>query len=411
VNYEKDDLVTWLRKNTKPNGIFLTDRFLTHPVLLAGRKIFLGSPVLPGSADYDRAKREPIYQQMFESKNPRRVYQLLKENNIDYVAFDDGVRHGDLIRNPNEYVYASDFEKIYDDKENRYGRLVIYKVPTSVPANVANMDLSEPAVTAFQGGKGTGRGRFDNPHGLALDTVGNIFVADTGNGRVQKFSPNGTFVASIAAKDPNGIAVDRAGNIYVAEIGSKHRVQKLGPDGTFIAEWAPGLYGPRKIAIGPDDSIYVVDSGRNRIVKFNPDGQVLTTWGSDGTGDGQFRGLSSVAVDSANNRVYVADAMNGRIQVFDSDGNFLAKWPVPEWGQGLGYEDLAVDSQRGRLYASSAHMNFLLVFDLQGNRLGTLSPAPPNKLDAPSALALANDKLFVLDVASARVSVIDLQNR
>ena len=170
---------------------------------------------------------------------------------------------------------------------------------------------------------------------------GNILVADTGNGRIEKFSPTGTFLSIIGAKgsghgqlpDPNGIAIDRAGNIYVAEIGSNHRVQKLGPDGTFVAEWTPGLYGPRRIAIGPDDSIYVVDSGRNRIVKFSPDGQVLASWGSEGSGDGQFSGLSSVAVDPTTNKVYVADSLNKRIQVFDSNGKFLTKWAVPEWGQ------------------------------------------------------------------------------
>jgi sugar lactone lactonase YvrE len=417
VNYEKDDLVRWLCKNTKPNDVFLTDRFLNHPVLLAGRKIFLGSNNSP--AGYDPSKRELIYRQMFEGKNPRRVFDLLKQNHIDYVAFDDGVRTGGLIKDPNEYLFVRYFPKFYEDKEKRYRKLVIYKVPDSLSPNVPNVDLSEPPVTCFEGKHGTGKGQFDNPHGLAVDSAGNIFVADTGNGRIEKFSPNGTYITSIGTKgtghgqliDPNGVAVDRAGNIYVAEIGSEHRIQKLGPDGTFIAQWAPGLYGPRKIAIGPDDSIYVVDSGRNRIVKFSPDGQVLATWGSDGSGDGQFRGVSSVAVDSATNRVYVADPLNSRIQVFDSDGKFLAKWSVPEWGQSHGYEDLAIDAHGGRLHASSAHTNVVLVFDLQGNRIGILAAQPPDKLDGPSALALTKDKLFVLNTASARISLISLQNR
>ena len=290
--------------------------------------------------------------------------------------------------------------------------LVIYKAPDSLAQNPAGENLSKPPVTAFEGGHGAGRGQFDSPRGIAIDSAENIFIADTDNGRIEKFSPDGIFVASIGQfEGPNGIAIDRAGNIYVAEIGSKHRVQKLGPDGTFVAAWAPALYGPRKIAIGPDDSIYVVDSGRNRIVKFSPDGQVLASWGSEGSGDGQFRALSSVAVDPINNKVYVADSMNSRIQVFDSDGKFLTKWLVPEWGPPLGFEDLAIDSQSGRLYASSARMNSILVFDLQGNRVATLTPAPPDKLESPSALALAKDKLFVLNNASARVSVISLQNR
>jgi DNA-binding beta-propeller fold protein YncE len=269
--------------------------------------------------------------------------------------------------------------------------------------------LPETGTTMFEGGKGTENGRFDSPTAIAVDSSGNVLVADTGNGRIEKFSPTGTFVSSIKQFEaPNGIAIDRAGNIYVAEIGSKHRVQKLGPDGTFIASWAPGFYGPRRIAIGPDDSIYVVDSGRNRIVKFSPDGQALTTWGSEGSGDGQFRALSSVAVDPINNKVYVADPVNRRIQVFDSNGKFLTKWSVPEWREALGFEDLAIDSKMGRLYASSAHMEVILVFDLNGTRIGSLTPKPPDKLEGPSALALANGKLYVLNMTSNRVTAIDL---
>jgi sugar lactone lactonase YvrE len=269
--------------------------------------------------------------------------------------------------------------------------------------------LPETATTMFEGGKGTEKGQFDSPTGIAVDSNGNVLVADTGNGRIEKFSSNGTFVTSMGQfQAPSGIAIDSAGNIYVAEIGSKHRIQKLRPDGTFIAEWAPGLYGPRKIAIGPDDSIYVVDSGRNRIVKFSSDGQVLASWGSEGTADGQFRGNSSVAVDPTNNKVYVADPLNSRIQVFDSNGKFLSKWSVPEWGKPLGFEDLAIDSQAGRLYASSAHLNAIFIFDLSGTRLGSLTPNLPDKLEGPSALALFDRKLYVVNMAGNRVSVIDL---
>jgi sugar lactone lactonase YvrE len=307
---------------------------------------------------------------------------------------------------------------------------VIYKIPGSVFPPIptredlsklpvtAREDVSKPPVTAFQGGHGNGSGQFDNPRGIAIDGAGNIFVADTGNRRIEKFSPSGVFITSVGTRgkdhsqfgEPNGLAVDRFGNIYVAEV-SNHRVQKLGPDGTLVAEWAPGFYGPRRIAIGRDESIYVLDQGRTRIVKFNPDGQVLATWGSGGSGDGQFADHTSVAVDPTTNKVYVADPINRRIQVFDSTGRFLTKWPVPEWGQPVGFEDVAIDPDTGRLYASSAHMNSILVFDLQGNKLGTLAPTPPETLEGPSGLALATDKLFVLNSGSARVSVIPLPAR
>jgi len=290
-----------------------------------------------------------------------------------------------------------------------FRNLLIYKIPNFVPTDLLPEGPSKLPVTAFEGGHGNGIGQFDSPRAIATDRAGNIYVADTGNNRIEKFSPNGTFITSIGELEaPNGIAIDGAGNIYVAEIGSKHRIKKLRPDGTFVAAWAPALYGPRQIAIGSDNSIYVVDSGRNRIVKFSPDGQVLASWGSEGSGEGQFRGLTSVAVAPPTNRLYVADPSNRRIQVFDSAGRFLAKLPVAEWGQQLGFENLVIDPDRDRLYASSAHMNTIFVFDLKGKRTGTIKPTPPDTLAAPSGLALTKDKLFVLNTGSARVSVIHL---
>jgi len=288
----------------------------------------------------------------------------------------------------------------------------------ALPATPQVRSLTRAVTNMFKGGKGTGKGEFDFPHGIAADRSGNILVADTNNGRIQKFSPSGAFVTSLGTKgtgygqcgEPNGLAICRTGNIYVAD-ASNHRVEKLAPDGSVIDEWKgpdPGFYGPRRIAIGPDDSVYVVDQGRARIVKFSPDGQVLATWGTKGNGDGQFDDHTSVAVDPNTNKIYVADPINRRIQVFDSDGRFLTKWIIPEWGRPAGFEDLAIDSKAGRLYASSANMNTVLIFDLNGARIGTVTPKPPDKLEGPSALALAKRKLYVLNMAGNRVSEIDL---
>ena len=279
----------------------------------------------------------------------------------------------------------------------------------SMPQAVSNM---------FQGGRGSDKGQFDSPTGIAVDGSGNVLIADTGNGRIEKFSPTGAFLSIIGTKgsgqgqfaQPDGIAIDRAGNIYVADAGN-HRVLKLKSDGTFIAEWKGpelGFYGPRRIAISPDNPIYVVDQGNDRIVKFNPDGELLASWGSKGNGAGEFNDPTSVAVDPATNKIYVADPRNKRIQVFDSAGKFVTKWSVPEWGQPVGFEDLAIDSQTGRFYASSAHMNSVLIFDFGGTRIGSLTPKPPDKLDGPSALALVNRKLYILNMAGNRVSVIKL---
>jgi DNA-binding beta-propeller fold protein YncE len=285
----------------------------------------------------------------------------------------------------------------------------------------ATPDPNAPTKTSvgmFQGGHGKGKGQFDSPTAISIDGNGNVLIADTDNGRIEKFSPTGAFLNTLqsAGNDhgesfrPSGIAADHAGNIYVADT-SKHRVEKLAPDGTLIAEWKgpdPGFYGPRRIAIGRDDSIYVVDQGRTRIVKFSPDGRVLAVWGSKGNGDGQFDDPTSVAINPKTDKVYVADPRNRRIQVFDSEGQFLAKWSVPEWGQPHGVEDLAVDSKTDRLYASSANMDSVLMFDLNGKKFGSITSKPPNKLEGTSGIALAGRKLYVLDIASNRVIAIDL---
>jgi sugar lactone lactonase YvrE len=414
VQYRNDPLIDWLKKNTTPRDIFLTDRFVTHPILMAGRRVFYGWPYFAWSAGYNASNRDRVYTELFESKDPWKVYHLLKENGIEYVAYDNAVRQAQFIKRPNQELYASYFPKVYDAPN--YNGMVIYKVPDKPPPKLSN--LPESVSNMFEGGKGTGKGEFDSPSGIAVDSNGNVLVADTGNGRIEKFSPTNTFISAIGTKGagngqlgaPNGIAVDRKGNVYIADAGN-HRVQKLAPNGGLIAEWKgpePGFYGPRRIAIGPDDSIYVVDQGHTRIVKFNPDGQVLTVWGTKGNGDAQFDDPTSVAVDPTTNKVYVADPRNKRIQVFDANGKFLTKWEMPEWGRPAGFEDLAIDAKTGRLYASSANINAVFIFDLNGKRIGSLTPKPPDQLEGPSALALSDRKLYVANMFGNRVSVIDL---
>jgi DNA-binding beta-propeller fold protein YncE len=407
VTYRDDALIDWLKKNTSPRDIFLTDRFVNHPILMAGRRVFYGWPYYSWGAGYDASKRDRLYISLFESTDPWKVFHLLKENGIRYVAFDGAVRQAQFIKRPNEELYATYFPKVFED--NTYNGLVIYKISDTPPPQLSA--LPEGVANMFEGGPGAGKGEFDSPTGIFVEGNGNVLVADTGNGRIEKFSPNGTFVTSIGQFEaPNGIALDRAANIYVAD-ASNHRVQKLAADGTFIAEWKgpqPGFYGPRRIAIGPDGSVYVVDQGQSRIAKLSPEGQPLSVWGSKGNGDGKFDDPTSVAVDPTTNKVYVADPRNKRIQIFDQTGKFLSKWSVPEWGEPVGFEDLAIDSQAGRLYASSAHLNAVFIFNLNGNRLGGLTPKPPDKLEGPSALALFDRKLYVLNMTGNRVSAIDL---
>jgi DNA-binding beta-propeller fold protein YncE len=207
------------------------------------------------------------------------------------------------------------------------------------------------------------------------------------------------------------MGLDSSGNIYVADVGNG-RVQKLKPDGTFLAEWKgpePGFYGPRDLAVGPDNSVYVVDQGHSRIVKFDSNGRVLATWGSPGPNDGQLFDPTSVAVDGK--RVYVADARNKRIAVFDVDGKFIANWLVQEWSAPSGWylQDLVVDSKAGLLYVSSG--GEVLVFDFAGKKVAALAPAPPDKLEGSSSIALLKNNLYVVNAFSSRLSRIEVKGK
>jgi DNA-binding beta-propeller fold protein YncE len=431
MKYERDPLVTWLRENTKPHEIFLSDRFVNHSILMAGRRLFYGWPSFPWSSGYDTTRRDRDYHELFESTDPYAVFRLLYKHNIAYVAIDDSIRHNhESIKRPNEELYRLNFPKVWEDTANQYGKLTIYKVPHPPPADLKRPDpahlqamlLAIPPVTMFQGGKGPARGQFDSPRGLTIDPSGNILVSDSNNSRIQKFSPAGAFLGIIGQPGagpnslgaPDGIAVDKSGFIYVADAANQN-VQKFAPNGVSITQWKgpqPGFYGPRDVAIGPENSIYVVDQGRTRIVRFRSDGSILQVWGSPGKGDGQFSDPSSVAVDERNNRIYVADPGNQRIQVFEPDGKFIMKWLVEEWQpSSWAVQHLAIDQQAGFLYASSFTTGEVLVFDLTGKKLRRLQPKAPDKLDGASAIALFNQKLYVLDTLANRVSVIDLQGQ
>jgi DNA-binding beta-propeller fold protein YncE len=427
TGYANDRLIDWLRKETKPESVFLTDKFVNHPILLAGRRIFFGYTYFTWSAGYDLPPREAAYKTMFESKNAHQVFTLLKANHIDYVAFDDGIR-GNFKNSNEQQVYAPNFTKAFDGPE--YWHLVIYKVPENadfVPSSsttVAGGSAPVPAgPSAFEGGEGKDPGKFSFPRGLAVDSAGNILVADTNNARIQKFSPTGVFLSVIGKpgsgpgefKEPCGLALDSSGNIYVADV-SNHRVQKLKPDGTFIAEWKgpdPGFYGPRDLAVGTDNSVYVVDQGHSRIVKYDSNGKVMAIWGTPGTEDGQFGDGTSVAVDTKNGRVYVADLLNKRIDVYDTNGKFIAKWPVDEWRAQTGwfFQDLAVDSQAGRVYGSSVATDEVIVFDLTGKKLASLKPTPPDKLVGAASVALGKGKIYVVNTFGNYVSKIDLETK
>ena len=129
VAYQNDRLTNWLLANTHPSDVFLTHTLLTHQILFAGRKIYLGYTLFAWTAGYNVPERETLYRQMFQESDGPTLTRLLRANNISYVAIDDGVRHNETLPDLNEWLYEERFEKVFEDTAHVYDNVVIYKVP------------------------------------------------------------------------------------------------------------------------------------------------------------------------------------------------------------------------------------------------------------------------------------------
>ncbi|MBF0609110.1 MAG: hypothetical protein HQL61_16345 [Magnetococcales bacterium] len=196
---------------------------------------------------------------------------------------------------------------------------------------------------------------FNQPRGISVDGSGNVYVADTFNHRIQKFTSDGKFIDKWDNKGngngqfyyPEGVAVDGSGNVYVTE---NHRIQKFNAAGDFIVAWGSEGSGdgqfsyPAGVAVDGSGNVYIADAGNDRIQKFTSDGKFITKWGSRGGDNGQFNTPFGIAVDGSGN-VYVAEWVSNRIQKFTSDGKFISIWGSNGSGNGQLYipVDIAVD--------------------------------------------------------------------
>jgi hypothetical protein len=144
VPFTRNRLADWLQANTRPRDVFLSDRFVMHPILLNGRRIFYGWPYFGWSMGYSVSARDKVYDQLFTEKNPTELVRLLHENGIRYVAIDNGLRHGYLKTKLNEAVCQQYFETVYDDKEDKFGALKIYRVPERLAKAIGSQASADP---------------------------------------------------------------------------------------------------------------------------------------------------------------------------------------------------------------------------------------------------------------------------
>jgi DNA-binding beta-propeller fold protein YncE len=169
------------------------------------------------------------------------------------------------------------------------------------------------------------------PMGLAFDTAGNLYVADLAgpNRRVEKYDRSGNLVQTFGEADhlnfPNGVAVDAKGNVIIAD-SNNGRLMAYRPDGTLLAQVGRGvgvgeLGMPRGVAIDGRERIYIGDTTAQAIEVMQlddgsaPSIQHLGLLGGPGIEDGRFTYPNGVAVDGRG-RIYVSDTGNDRVQLW-----------------------------------------------------------------------------------------------
>jgi len=254
-----------------------------------------------------------------------------------------------------------------------------------------------------------------NPEGVAIDSSGNLYIADQRNHRIRKVSPariittiagngiagysgDGGSATSAQLSNPLGVAIDSSGNLYITDTGN-HRVRKVSPSGIITTIAGTGvsgysgdggeatsaqLYVPRGIAIDSSGNLYIADQWNHRIRKITP-AEIITTVAGTGTsgysGDGGSATLArlynpvGVAIDSSGN-LYIGDGSNGRVRKISPSGIITTVAGNGIWGYSgdggsatsaqLNYPTGVVIDSSGNLYIADTYNNRIRRVDTSG---------------------------------------------
>ncbi len=283
---------------------------------------------------------------------------------------------------------------------------------------------------------------FHFPVDLAVDEMGNVFVADEGNNRIRKIIPGGSvssfagngFIGSFDGKNgesvtfhqPNGIAIDSKGNIYVAD-QLNHKIRKITAEGVVTTLAGSGAAGsadnligalasfnhPRGIAVDGAGNVYVGDVANQKIRRIALSGAVTTLSGSGAPGsqddtNGSLAGFyfpNGLAVNNAG-ELFVADALNNKIRVVELKGYAISPELLPQ--------GLVFDRTRGILKGTPTENIInssytVTAYNMYGSSSATLgigvSSQPGNALSFDGF----DDRIFVPDAASFRSPVVSVE--
>ena len=202
------------------------------------------------------------------------------------------------IDNENGWLYVTDA----DDEEDVMGR-------------VQKFDLDGNFLLSW-GEWGTLAGQFDSPQGVAVDSSGDVFVADRDNNRIQKFDSDGNYIISFGTTElnqPRNVHVDADDYVYVAS-SENTKVYRYDNDGTNPVEVADDYDFDRPTGVSTDSdlNVYVADATANTIVKISPEGVILNEW------QAAFNNSYNVTVDP-NGNIWVADEWSNLVRKFDAN--------------------------------------------------------------------------------------------
>jgi sugar lactone lactonase YvrE len=273
------------------------------------------------------------------------------------------------------------------------------------------------------GAYGTAPGSFKNPSGIATDSSNNVYVADTGNKRIQVFDATGTHLSDwTLITSPNDVAVDNADHVWVAEASTIREYNGAGVlQGSFSTSSATGI----TVAGG---SVWVSSTG-NVVREYSPSGTLLST-----NGAAVLSGPQGVAVRA--NKLYVADTGNGRVvrlglpgtatswneanvtgvtvsggTATTADGSNVRQYdtsgtPGASWGS-AGAHSTVVDGS-GNVWISSTTGNVVNEYDSGGSFVQAVGGTAPIALSGPQGIAIGGGKLFVADTGNGRIVRFDV---
>jgi sugar lactone lactonase YvrE len=310
---------------------------------------------------------------------------------------------------------------------------------------VASPAAAEPEFLRTWGNIGTGPGQFRLPDGLAVDNAGTVWVADRDNNRIQKFTWEGKVEPFAPFKRthltderghfnlPYGVATNGLGELYVLDTHND-RIQWFTPQGKLIKIWgsrgtAPGQFStPRGITVDVFGNVWVADHANHRVEKFTYDGRLLGVFGANGgdgahgSGPGEFfepRGVSS----DAQGNIYVAEMVNQRVQVLRNDGSFLRMWGkggtggYDQFGSAFGEFKLpyqtAIDGQ-GLVWVTDTDNERVQVFTPEGQFVrafgangadGTIGNGPGEFQKPYGAASDCRGNIYITEQENRRVQV------